>query len=60
MGLRERIGELMPRARAELSDLVAIKSVADPRQYPPEECQAAAQWCWTSSSKSASLTRGSP
>ena len=44
MGLRERIGELMPRARAELSDLVAIKSVADPRQYPPEECQAAAQW----------------
>src|SRR5262245_34554500 len=34
----------MPRVREELADLVAIKSVADPRQFPPEECARAAQW----------------
>jgi acetylornithine deacetylase/succinyl-diaminopimelate desuccinylase-like protein len=34
----------MPQAKAELTELVAIKSVADPRQYPPEECLRAAQW----------------
>ena len=44
MDLRERIAELMPRAREELAELVAIKSVADPRQFPPEECARAAQW----------------
>jgi acetylornithine deacetylase/succinyl-diaminopimelate desuccinylase-like protein len=42
--LQERITGLMPRARTELADLVAIKSVADPRQFPPEECARAAQW----------------
>src|SRR5688572_11209645 len=44
MPLADRIAELMPRARAELADLVAIPSVADPRQFPPEECAKAAQW----------------
>ena len=44
MDLRETISALMPRAREELAELVALKSVADPRQYPPQECQAAAQW----------------
>ena len=44
MELRERIAALMPQARDELSELVAIRSVADPRQFPPEECAAAAQW----------------
>ncbi|MEU0264781.1 dipeptidase [Nocardioides sp. NPDC006303] len=44
MDLRSRITELMPQARAELAELVAIKSVADPRQFPPEECHCAAQW----------------
>ncbi len=44
MELRERIAGLMPRARDELSELVAIRSVADARQFPPEECAAAAQW----------------
>ncbi|MET8519498.1 dipeptidase [Nocardioides sp. NPDC004968] len=44
MDLRSRITELMPQARAELAELVAIKSVADPRQFPPEECHRAAQW----------------
>lgn len=44
MDLRAHIGELMPRARADLTDLVAIRSVADPRQYPASECDRAAKW----------------
>lgn len=44
MDLRERVGELMPRARVELAELVAMRSVADPRQFPPEECHRAAVW----------------
>lgn len=42
--LRARIGDLMPQARRELAELVAIPSVADPRQFPPEECARAARW----------------
>jgi acetylornithine deacetylase/succinyl-diaminopimelate desuccinylase-like protein len=42
--LRQRIADLMPVVRDELAELVALKSVADARQYPPEECQRAAQW----------------
>ncbi|MGW8883006.1 M20/M25/M40 family metallo-hydrolase [Streptomyces sp. NPDC055749] len=42
--LADRIAALMPRAQADLSELVSITSVADPRQYPPEECKRAAQW----------------
>ncbi len=44
MDLQERVADLMPRVRDELAELVAIKSVADPRQFPPEECERAAQW----------------
>ena len=44
MDLRTRVAELMPQARDELAELVALKSVADPRQFPPEECHRAAQW----------------
>jgi cysteinylglycine-S-conjugate dipeptidase len=44
MGLRECIESLMGQARSELAELVAIRSVADPRQFPPEECIRAAQW----------------
>jgi acetylornithine deacetylase/succinyl-diaminopimelate desuccinylase-like protein len=44
MELRERIAGLMSQAREELSEFVAMRSVADPRQFPPEECAAAAQW----------------
>lgn len=44
MDPRERVAQLMPQAHSELAELVAIKSVADPRQFPPEECQRAAQW----------------
>jgi acetylornithine deacetylase/succinyl-diaminopimelate desuccinylase-like protein len=42
--LRARIAALMPTAREELSELVAIQSVADPRQFPPQECVRAAEW----------------
>ena len=36
MDLRERIARLMGQVRPELAELVAIPSVADPRQFPPE------------------------
>ena len=42
--LRAAVEGLMGRARDELAELVAIPSVADARQYPPEECARAAQW----------------
>jgi acetylornithine deacetylase/succinyl-diaminopimelate desuccinylase-like protein len=42
--LRDRVARLMEQARADLAELVAIPSVADPRQYPAEECAKAAQW----------------
>ncbi len=42
--LRDRVAELMPRAREELAALVAMRSVADPRQFPPAECRRAAGW----------------
>ncbi|MFI6151461.1 dipeptidase [Kitasatospora sp. NPDC051170] len=42
--LARRIDELMPRAKVDLAELVAIPSVADPRQYPPEKCREAAEW----------------
>ena len=44
MDLRDRIASLMGQTRRELAELVAIRSVADPRQFPPEECARAAQW----------------
>jgi len=42
--LRERVVGLMGRAYSELAELVAIRSVADEQQYPPEECARAAEW----------------
>ncbi|WP_037614709.1 dipeptidase [Streptomyces aureus] len=42
--LAATIAGLMGRAKTDLAELVAIPSVADPRQYPPEECRRAAQW----------------
>ncbi|MEU4563834.1 dipeptidase [Actinoplanes sp. NPDC023936] len=44
MSLEHRVQELIGRARTDLGELVAIPSVADPRQYPPEECLKAANW----------------
>jgi acetylornithine deacetylase/succinyl-diaminopimelate desuccinylase-like protein len=42
--LRNRISALMPRAKSDLAELVAFRSVADPHVEPPEECEKAAQW----------------
>lgn len=42
--LREAVRALMPRAKADLTELVAMRSVADPRQFPPEECAKAADF----------------
>jgi acetylornithine deacetylase/succinyl-diaminopimelate desuccinylase-like protein len=42
--LAEAVAGLMPRAQAELAELVSFRSVADPRQFPVEECEKAARW----------------
>lgn len=42
--LAEAVSAAMPRARADLAELVAYPSVADPRQFPPVECEKAARW----------------
>ena len=42
--LRDRVSGLMGRAHSDLAELVAIRSVADARQFPPEECARAAGW----------------
>jgi acetylornithine deacetylase/succinyl-diaminopimelate desuccinylase-like protein len=43
-GLRSVVAGLMGRARDDLAELVRFRSVADPKQQPPEECERAAQW----------------
>ncbi|MFJ9624329.1 dipeptidase [Streptomyces sp. NPDC101181] len=40
----ETVASLMPRARAELAELVAFQSVADPAVFPRSECEGAANW----------------
>jgi acetylornithine deacetylase/succinyl-diaminopimelate desuccinylase-like protein len=42
--LAARVAELMPRARRDLAELVAFRSVADAAQFPVEECERAAAW----------------
>jgi acetylornithine deacetylase/succinyl-diaminopimelate desuccinylase-like protein len=42
--LRPAVHALMDRAKADLAELVSFQSVADPKQYPPEECAKAADW----------------
>ncbi|MGW0773779.1 M20/M25/M40 family metallo-hydrolase [Streptomyces sp. NPDC054802] len=42
--IAETVASLMPRAEAELRELVAFRSVADPAQFPKSECEAAAAW----------------
>lgn len=42
--LRKAVAGLMGRAKDELAELVAFKSVADPKQFPREECESAAKW----------------
>ncbi|WP_372350654.1 dipeptidase [Streptomyces sp. KL116D] len=38
------VASLLPRAKAELAELVAFKSVADFEQYPKSESEGAANW----------------
>ncbi|WP_072802626.1 dipeptidase [Rhodococcoides yunnanense] len=45
--VRSTISADMPRARRELEELVAFRSVHDERQFPREECVAAANWVRT-------------
>ncbi|MGW4291244.1 M20/M25/M40 family metallo-hydrolase [Streptomyces sp. NPDC004673] len=40
----ETVASLMPRAKAELTELVAFKSVADFGQFPRNESEGAANW----------------
>ena len=42
--LRQAVKGLMGQAKDDLAELVSFKSVADPKQYPPEECDKAAAW----------------
>ncbi|NKY84188.1 dipeptidase [Nocardia veterana] len=42
--LRAQVNSLLPQAKTDLAQLVSYRSVADPRQFPPEECRRAAQW----------------
>jgi acetylornithine deacetylase/succinyl-diaminopimelate desuccinylase-like protein len=42
--IAETVASLMPRAREELTELVAFKSVADFDQFPRSESEAAAGW----------------
>ncbi|MGI5400655.1 dipeptidase [Streptomyces sp. CA-135486] len=42
--IAETIASLMPRAQAELTELVAFQSVADEAVAPKSECEAAANW----------------
>src|SRR4051794_27564855 len=42
--LAATVAALQPRALAELAELVAFPSVADPAQFPRSGCEAAAAW----------------
>jgi acetylornithine deacetylase/succinyl-diaminopimelate desuccinylase-like protein len=42
--LHSRIADQMTHAKDELAGFVALRSVADPRQFPTEECVLAAEW----------------
>lgn len=42
--LRESVAGLMAQAWEDLQRLVAIESVADPQQYPPQRCLEAAEY----------------
>jgi acetylornithine deacetylase/succinyl-diaminopimelate desuccinylase-like protein len=42
--LAETVASLVPRAKRELTELVAFPSVADERVYPRAECEKAARW----------------
>jgi len=42
--VRGKVQALMPQVKDDLAQLVAFRSVADPKQFPPDECRRAADW----------------
>ena len=42
--LREQVRDLMPRARADLAEMVAFRSVFDAEQFPVTECDGMVDW----------------
>ncbi|MGC5246728.1 dipeptidase [Gordonia sp. DT219] len=42
--MRTRVRELMPRARADLAEMVAFESVYDPTQPAPPDCARMVEW----------------
>jgi acetylornithine deacetylase/succinyl-diaminopimelate desuccinylase-like protein len=42
--VHELVRAMMPAVRGELAELVSFRSVADPRQFPAEECAKTAEW----------------
>ncbi|MCB5166702.1 dipeptidase [Streptomyces bambusae] len=42
--IAETVADLMPRAKSELAELVAFRSVADWAQFPKSESEGAANW----------------
>lgn len=42
--LRASVVDLMAQAKADLTELVAFRSVADAQQQPADECRKAADW----------------
>ncbi len=42
--LRERVHGLMPQAQSDLTAMVGFRSVHDPEQSPPEECDKMVDW----------------
>ncbi|MFW0793593.1 dipeptidase [Gordonia sp. CPCC 205515] len=42
--LRERVHDLMPQAKADLTEMVGFQSVHDAEQSPPEECEKMVAW----------------
>ncbi|AZZ80141.1 dipeptidase [Gordonia alkanivorans] len=45
--LRDRVRELMARAKSDLAEMVRFRSVHDPQQFPPEECDGMVDWLLT-------------
>ncbi len=42
--LAERVRGFMPQAHSDLAELVAVPTLADPRQVDPQECVRGARW----------------
>ncbi|MFE0748880.1 dipeptidase [Gordonia sp. NPDC058843] len=42
--LRKQVAALMPRARSDLAEMVGFRSVHDPQQFPPDECDGMVDW----------------